>query len=145
MSAAVFRFQHRVTYAQCTVGNHVYYARYLDILEAARGEFFREIGHPFWQLQQADTIFPVIESHLSYKAPARYDELLTIELWVSELSGARLSFGSRILNDAGKILVESETRHVCTTLGDKPKRVTKDLADRLQPFLLVSSASGAAA
>lgn len=57
----------RVTYAECTVGNHVYYGRYLDYLEEARGEFFRQMGCPLLQWQQAETIFPVIELRLRYK------------------------------------------------------------------------------
>ena len=121
------------------MGNHIYYARYLDILEAARGEFFRQLGSTFLQLQQADTIFPVIESRLIYKGPARYDDLLTVEIWVSEMSGARLNFGSRILNETGKLLVEAETKHVCTTQDDKPKRLPKELAERLQSFYAAKS------
>jgi acyl-CoA thioesterase FadM len=39
-----FCHTHRVTYAECTVGNHVYHSRYLDLLEAARGEFIRSLG-----------------------------------------------------------------------------------------------------
>jgi len=30
----MFVHTHRVTYAECTVGNHIYHARYLDLLEA---------------------------------------------------------------------------------------------------------------
>ena len=52
MATEVFRHSHRVTYAECTMGNHIYYARYLDLLEAARGEFFRSLGTTLrhWQL-----------------------------------------------------------------------------------------------
>jgi len=44
--SAPFRHIYRVVYADCTLGNHIYYSRYLDILEAARGEFFRHLGVP---------------------------------------------------------------------------------------------------
>jgi acyl-CoA thioester hydrolase len=131
----VFRNNQRVVYSQCTVGNHVYYARYLDILEAARGEFFRDLGSSCLQLQEAGTIFPVVGLELSYKAPARYDDLLTIELWIAELHGIRLTFGCRILNQNGVLLVEGETRHVCTTEAEKPKRLPPGLAECLKPFL----------
>jgi acyl-CoA thioester hydrolase len=87
VSAKVFRHQHRVTYAECALGNHVYYARYLEWLEAARGEFFRDLGTTFLVWQERDTIFPVIECNLRYKSPARYDDLLTIEIRVTP-SGA---------------------------------------------------------
>src|SRR5581483_3712381 len=91
MDPAVFRHQYRVTYADCTVGNHVYYARYLDILESARGEFFRHLGVTFLQWQDQDVIFPVIECRLRYKAPARYHDQLTIELCVIAPSSPALS------------------------------------------------------
>src|SRR4026209_1643205 len=81
----IFHHPHRVTYAECTVGNHIYYARYLDLLEAARGAFFRETAIPFLQLQEQDTLFPVVEAHLRYKAPARYDDILTIEVGLTRL------------------------------------------------------------
>ena len=50
MAEIVFKHQHRIIYAECTVGNHVYYARYLDMLEEARGEFFRQAGWPLLAL-----------------------------------------------------------------------------------------------
>ncbi len=131
----IFRHTRRVTYADCTVGNHVYYARYLDLLEEARGEFFRHAGMTLLALQEQDTIFPVVEVQLKYKAPARYDDVLAIEVWLTELGKIRVHFGSRILNQQGVILLEGETRHVCTSLHEKPKRVPEALAERLKPFL----------
>src|SRR5438445_13536750 len=101
MAGQIFRHQHRVTYAECTLGNHVYYAKYLELLEEARGEFFRNSGEPLLKWQEADTIFPVIDCRLRYKAAARYDDLLDIELWVSDLDRVRLSFSYRITNTTG--------------------------------------------
>lgn len=135
MAGQLYRHSYRVTYADCTVGNHIYYSRYLNLLEAARGEFFRHLGMPFSQLQDQDTIFPVIECRLRYKAPARYDDLLTIELWLTAAERIRLNFGYCILNQNGTPLVEAETQHVCTSLGDKPKRLPDQLSTLLQPFL----------
>ena len=53
-----FRHTHRVSYAECTVGNHVYHSRYLDLLEAARGEFLRTLGPTVLHWQEQDVIFP---------------------------------------------------------------------------------------
>jgi len=135
MSEKIFRHTHRVTYAECTVGNHIYYARYLDLLEAARGEFFRELGVSFLQLQNNDTIFPVIEAHLRYKAPARYDDLLTIEIWLVKLQGVRMNFAYRVLNQNNTLLLEGETFHVCTGMNEKPMRLPEQLVEQLRPYL----------
>ena len=135
MAAQIFRHQHRVHYAECTVGNHVYYARYLDWLEIARGEFFRHLGAPFLQWQEKDTIFPVVECRLRYKAPARYDDLLTIELWLTALETIRMNFAYRIIGQSQTEIFEGSTLHVCTGLNEKPKRLPPELSGLLQPYV----------
>ncbi len=134
--AEMFRYLHRVTYADCTVGDHIYHSRYLDLLEAARGEFMRALGRTVLELQNADCIFPVIEARLKYKAPARYDDLLTIEVWLMAIEKVRLNFGHRILNQNGKLIVEAETFHVCTSREDKPKRLPEEMAEKLKLYLV---------
>ena len=136
MSTQSYVHHHRVTYAECTVGNHVYYARYLDVLEAARGEFFRFLGQPLLMWQERDTIFPVIECHFRYKAPARYDDVLNIEVTVASLDRVRLSFNYVVCErESGRELVRAMTSHVCTSTQEKPKRIPDDLAACLKPFL----------
>jgi acyl-CoA thioester hydrolase len=135
MTGSVFQHTHRVVYAECTVGNHVYYSRYLDMLEAARGEFLRQLGSSARQWQEAGVAFPVIGLEISYKAPARYDDLLTLELWVTEMGGVRLNVGFRILSASGALLAEGVTRHVCATTEEKPKRLPQELSEALRPFL----------
>jgi acyl-CoA thioester hydrolase len=140
---SVFHYTHRVTFADCTLGNHIYHSRYLDLLEAARGEFFRHLGKTFLEWQEQDTIFPVIECRLRYKSPARYDELLKIEVQVTAAEGVRLNFHHQILRDSGSPLVEVETWHVCTNLQDRPKRLPDELLQQLQPYLTAESAERA--
>ncbi|HEX4263241.1 MAG TPA: thioesterase family protein [Verrucomicrobiae bacterium] len=134
VSARIFRHVYRVVYADCTLGNHIYYSRYLDLLEAARGEFFRHLGLPLLKLQEQDIIFPVVECHLRYKSPARYDEVLTIELWTTLVQGVRLNFGFRILKDEKILILEGETFHVCTGLNEKPKRLPEEFAAKLEEW-----------
>ena len=112
------------------MGNHIYYARYLELLEAARGEFFRHLGTTFLQWQERDTLFPVIEAHQRYLSPARYDEVLRIELWIKQAKGLRLTFAYRITNPAGATVLEAETIHACTSISGRPKRLPKELIRR---------------
>jgi acyl-CoA thioester hydrolase len=130
----VFQSSHRVTYSECTVGNHVYYSRYLDILETTRGEFFRQLGTTFLEWEERDAIFPVVECRLRYKAPARYDDLLTIETWLTSLERVRLNFAHQVLNEKN-LLLEAETFHVCTGIYGKPKRLPDELQSLLRPYL----------
>src|SRR5271165_6921077 len=130
-----FRYRHRVTYAECTVGDHIYHSRYLDLMEAARGEFMRSLGKAVLELQEEDYIFPVIEARVRYKFPARYDDLLTIEVWMTRVERVRLNFGHRIENQDGKLIIEAETYHCCTCREEKPRRLPEELLTKLEPFL----------
>jgi len=133
--AVPFRHPHRVSYAECTVGNHVYHSRYLDWLEAARGEFIRALGSTVLQWQERDVIFPVIEARLRYKSPARYDDLLAIEVWPTLVERVRLNFSHRIVNQDGKLVLEAETFHACAGVNGKPKHQPEELAAKLKPYL----------
>ena len=121
------------------MGNHVYYARHLDWLEEARGEFFRELGTSFAALQQQEIIFPVVECRLRYKSPARYDDVLSIEVWPTNLERVRLNFGYRITDAAGKVVLEAETWHACSGLDERPKRLPESLRAMLSARLPVAS------
>ena len=127
-----FRHLHRVSYAECTVGDHIYHSRYLDLMEAARGEFLRSLGVTVRSLQNADFIFPVIEARLRYRFPARYDDLLTTEVRPILVERVRLNFGHRILNQDGKLILEAETFHACTSRDEKPKRMPEAFVAQLK-------------
>ncbi|MGH7942654.1 MAG: acyl-CoA thioesterase [Limisphaerales bacterium] len=131
----MFVHTHRVTYAECTVGNHIYHSRYLDLLEAARGEFLRSLGTTVLHWQNHDAIFPVVEARLRYRFPARYDDVLNIEVWPTLVDKVRVNFGHRILAQNGKLIVEAETFHACTGLDEKLRRLPAELAERLKTHL----------
>jgi acyl-CoA thioester hydrolase len=139
MSVETFRYAHRVTYAECTVGNHVYHSRYLDMLEAARGEFLRKLGTTVLEWQEHGMIFPVIEVRLHCKSPARYDDMLAIEVWPTTIERVRLNFAHRVIAQTGKLILEAETFHVCTGLNEKPKRIPEELAAKLAPYLYIGT------
>ncbi len=131
----MFVYTHRVTYAECTIGDHIYHSRYLDLLEAARGEYLRSLGTTVLHWQENDAIFPVVEVHLRYKYPARYDDLLTIAVRPTLIEKIRVNFGHRILNQNGKLILDGETFHVCTGRDEKPKRLPEELAEKMRPYL----------
>ena len=64
-----------------------------------------------------------------------YDDLLAIEVWPTLVERVRLNFGHRILDQNGKLILEAETFHCCTSSDEKPKRLPPDLVEKLKPFL----------
>jgi acyl-CoA thioester hydrolase len=130
-----FSHRHRVSYAECTAGNHVYHSRYLDLVEVARGEFMRARGQSFLTWQERGWMFPIIETRVRYLRMARYDDLLDIEVRLTGLKGVRMNFGYVIRNSAGQPVVEAESLHVCAGLDERPRRLPAELLAALTPWL----------
>ena len=122
----MFKHQIRVAYRDVTVGNHIYYARYLDLLEIARNEAFRSLGLPLLAFQEQGILFPVIECTLRYHEAARYDDLIDIETVVADLGKVQFTLAYRLLR--GKtLLFTATTRHASTSLAEKPIRMPSSL------------------
>jgi hypothetical protein len=115
MPESVFRHTHRVVYSECTVGNHVYYARYLDMLEAARGEFMRQFGLRPASGRRPARPFP----SLAWKSPtkARRATMICSRLNSGSPKWAACASTSASASSttAGALLAEGVTRHVCAT------------------------------
>lgn len=131
---AMFKHQIQVAYRDVTVGNHVYYARYLDFFEIARNEVFRSLGHTLAALQAEGVMLPVVECSLRYHGAARYDDSLEIETTVTEIRRVQVSFSYRVLRE-GTLLVSGTTRHAVTTLEEKPMRMPAALQEALECHL----------
>jgi acyl-CoA thioester hydrolase len=127
----MFKHQIRVAYKDVTVGNHVFYGRYLDFLEVARNELFRSLGSTLLKLQGDGIIFPVVECSLKYHLPARYDDTLEIRISVSDLGKVQFVLNYQVFRDSALILTAS-TRHATTSLEEKPIRMPGEVFEALK-------------
>ena len=71
-------------------------------------------------------------ARVRYRYPARYDDLLSIEVWPTLVERVRVNFGHRILNQNGKLILEAETFHACTGIDEKPRRLPEELAEKMR-------------
>ena len=90
------QMQYRVIYGDTDAASIVYYANYFRFMEMGRNELMRNLTVPYRELEQDGIIIPVIEAHIRYKAPARYDDLLTITSCLAELTRWSCRFHYRI-------------------------------------------------
>ena len=132
-----FVCRHRVAYTECTVGNHVYHSRYLDILERARGDFFRHLGMPHIKLEKQDVIFPVVECNLRFHAPARYDDVLEIRISARELGRVKHTLQHDV-SLRGQPIFSARIVFACTGVDGKPRRLPTELVERMRPYVIQS-------
>jgi acyl-CoA thioester hydrolase len=123
--------QLRVIYGDTDQMGVVYYANYLRYFEAARNEFIRAKGLRYRDFEAVwGLLLPVIEAHVGYRQPARYDDLLDVEIALAEARRATARFDYRILRD-GAVLATGHTVHACMDRSGKPRRLPAELIARL--------------
>ena len=88
----------------------VYYANYLRFFESARAAYWRSLGRSHKDLEQWGIALPVVESHCVYKKPARYEDLLHVDVEVGEVKMASLKFVYRVERGA-ELVADGWTRH----------------------------------
>jgi len=106
----------RVRYAETDQMGVVYYANYLVWFEIGRVELLRRLGFDYKQMELKDDCWiPVVEATCRYKAPARYDDELTIETEVAAMRASVIKFRYRVVRTVDQqLLAEGETTHVVT-------------------------------
>jgi acyl-CoA thioester hydrolase len=114
---------YRVIYGDTDQMGVVYYANYLRWFEMGRTELLRQIGATYSSVEEAGFFFPVTEVSCRYLKPARFDDEITVETTLSELSRATLDFSYKISRKSdGQLLAEGWTRHACV---NREGKVTK--------------------
>lgn len=134
MSSSEFTHTHRVSYAETAPSDHVYYSRYLEMIEECRGEFFRTIGCSLKKIyEQHGVQFPVRKCHLKYLNSAKHDDLLMIRVQVTKLTGARIHFLYEVQRDETPILT-ADIEHGCVGANGRPTRLPPRVAEFLSQF-----------
>jgi acyl-CoA thioester hydrolase len=125
------RTEIRVIYGDTDRMGVVYYANYLRYFEAGRTEFLRAKGLSYRDFEErARLILPVAEAGVLYHAPARYDDLLGVETFLTEVRRASARFGYRVTRGA-ELLASGHTVHACVDLEGRVQRMPRELLDRL--------------
>jgi len=127
----------RVRYGETDRMGGVYYANYVAWFEMGRSALMREAGCPYSQLEKDGCILPVVEAYCKYRYPARYDDHLVMETWLTRLSKRDLTFSYRILRD-GRVLAEGYTRHIPVDPEGRRICVPFHLFPLLEPYLDIS-------
>lgn len=133
------RCHHRVLYGDTDAAAVVYNANYLRYFELGRTEFMRERICSYREIEEMGFILPVIECHLRFKAPARYDDLLLIETSLTDLKKLTCTFSYRILreedNPRPRLLVKGSTVMASITRQGQLSPLPESIISKLRACL----------
>ncbi len=124
----------RVRYAETDQMGVAHHAVYPVWFEQARSELARARGVPYASWEERGYFLVVTEVRCRYLKPARYDQLVTVEVAVASLKSRAVVFSYHVRDERGELLAEGETHHVLVSRqGGRPQTFPPDLAEALRP------------
>ena len=125
-----FRFScvERVRWSDCDAQGIVFNGAYLDYLEVAQAEYFRNLGFILYDpdgRRNFDTA--TVKVTLEYISPARVDDLIEIHWKVERIGNSSLTTRSEIHNrDSGQLLLRAEIIYVDFDSNESVSRPVPD-------------------
>lgn len=123
----------RVRYSDVDRMGLLYHVNYLEYFEVARADWIRSFWRPYKEIEDGGLALVVMEAHISYLSPARYDDELSVSAELSRWGRSRLAFDYRIVrHNEAKTLCTGRTAHCFIDREGKPARIPDDLRRRLE-------------
>jgi acyl-CoA thioester hydrolase len=118
--AEPFVHELRVRYVECDAQGVVFNSHYLAYVDVGITELWRAAFGSYQAMLEHGVDVVVAEANLRFRAPARFDDVLTIEVSVEHLGNTSIVTDHRMTR-AGELLVDCKIRHVMV----EPETLTK--------------------
>ncbi len=125
----------RVRYSETDQMGFMYYGNYPQYFEVARAEGLRDVELTYKMMEDSGVGMPVAQMDISYKRPAKYDDLLTVKTTVNELPTSKIIFHHEVYNEQGELLTLAKLVLVFMNIETKrPTRCPQMLLDKMLPY-----------
>ena len=91
---------------------YLHHSRFFQYFEIGRVELLRHLGHSYADLERSGIFFVVVKVECRYKAPARYDEQLTLTTRIVKQTHVRIDHAYELRRDQ-TLLAEATTTIAC--------------------------------
>jgi acyl-CoA thioester hydrolase len=123
----------RVRYAETDKAGVVYHANYLHWFEVGRTELLRELGAPYALFERDSGLFlTVTEALIRYRQPARYDDVVEIGTWITDLRRVRFRLDHQLRREGSdEVLCTGHIVLACVRADGRPTPIPEELAGLL--------------
>ena len=125
------RMQHtitiRVRYPECDPMGYLHHSIFLQYFEMGRVELLRSFGHSYADMERDGVFFVVVKVDVRFKAPARYDEELTLTTRVTRQTHVRIDHAYE-LQRGDTLIAEATSTIACVDRAGKICQIPEYLA-----------------
>jgi len=87
-----------VRYGETDQMGIVYNANYATYFEVARTEWLRNLGVTYKNMEESGIILPVVSLSFNFIKPAKYDDILTVSVFLKKKPLVKIDFDYEIIN-----------------------------------------------
>ncbi len=116
----------RVRYAETDAMGIVHHAAYIVWIELGRSDLLRALGSGYTEWERRGVHMTVAGIEMTYRAPCRYDELVTVRTRLLEAGRRRVVFGYRLEREGAR-LAEGRSVHLVTGPDGRTRTLPEDL------------------
>src|SRR5688572_26026759 len=116
----------RVRYPEVDAMGYLHHSRYFQYFEMGRIELLRSLGHSYAEMEDKGILFVVVKVECKYKAPARYDEELTLTTRVVRQTHVRIDHAYE-LRRGETLLAEAATTIACVGRDGQLQQIPSSL------------------
>jgi acyl-CoA thioester hydrolase len=120
----------RVRYAETDAMGVLHHAQYFVYFEQGRTELLRLNGVRYRDMEERGIFYVVARLECRFRAPARYDDLLSLTTTTERLTPVRVEHGYRLTRDE-RLLAEGHSTLVSVGRDGRPLALPEDLFGRL--------------
>ena len=142
MDGFTFSTTVRVRFADTDAQGIAHNSAYVVWFEVARVEYLRAFAGGYQHLRNEGIEALVLESHLRYRSPARFDDVLHVHARCRDVRGARFRYEYAIVREDGVLLADGWTAHACVDARTfRPTRIPAWLVEAMERAESSSAAS----
>ncbi|MGB0999688.1 MAG: acyl-CoA thioesterase [Flavobacteriales bacterium] len=129
-----FSVDFRVLYADTDQMGIMYHGAYVKYLEMARTELLRACDMTYKSIEDSGLMSPILNLNIKYIKPCKYDQIIEIRTWVSDLKGSRLMFDYELFIENKLTTIAQTTLAFLDMKTGRPQRINTTFKTKLNPY-----------
>jgi acyl-CoA thioester hydrolase len=134
---STFSTSFRVSWIETDAAQIVHFSNYFRFFERTEEELYRHLGFTFNDVMKKHNIFlPRVDAFCQFKKPARFNDLLEVEMCVEEIKEKSIRYGFKIFNKESAVLLANGyiTVVAMDKHTEKAVKMPHKITEKLKPF-----------
>ena len=135
------KYIHKVHYYETDKMGITHHSNYIRYMEESRTFALANVGIPYSKMEEEGVLIPVLAVNCIYKRPARYEDVILVDVRVKEYTGVKIIMEYEITNkETGELILTGESKHCFTDTNLKPISLKKMRPDMHEMMIKLENA-----